>query len=160
MKIEALSGNDYIKSPAEIIQAAKTGDTSEVNPAQLRAMKRSGAIECATCASRKYQDGSDEGNVSFKAAAHINPNASGAAVRSHEQEHVSNAYAKAEKGNGKVLNASVTLKTAICPECGRGYVAGGVTRTSIKYEEESQYNQERKGRDYATLRGNQVDETV
>lgn len=42
-----------------------------------KAGRRSAPSECETCANRKYQDGSDEGNVSFKAAAHISPEAAG-----------------------------------------------------------------------------------
>ena len=71
--------------------------------------------------------------VSFKSAAHISPEAAASRVRSHEQEHVSNAYKKASQDNGKVLSTNVSIKTSICPECGRSYVAGGETRTQIKY---------------------------
>ena len=98
--------------------------------------RKSTPEECETCKNRKYQDGSDE-MVSFKSAAHISPEASSAIVRSHEQEHVSNAYKNASQNNGKVISANVTLKTDICPECGRSYVAGGTTSTQIKY-----YNEE------------------
>lgn len=98
--------------------------------------------ECETCKNRKYKDGSNE-MVSFKSATHISPQAAASAVRSHEQEHVSNAYKKAATGNGEVLRASVTLKTAICPECGRSYVAGGTTSTQIKYyNEDNPYQKE------------------
>ena len=31
------------------------------------------------------------------------------------------------------MQASVSIKTAICPECGTTYVAGGETTTKIKY---------------------------
>ncbi|MCR5330770.1 MAG: hypothetical protein K6E62_06240 [Lachnospiraceae bacterium] len=99
---------------------------------QIRGLKKAGQIECATCAGRMYQDGSDE-NVSFKSAAHVSPEAAGAAVRAHEGEHVGNAYKKAAMNNGKVMRASVSIHMAICPECGRSYVSGGTTSTSIKY---------------------------
>ncbi len=92
--------------------------------------------ECQTCKNRKYQDGSDE-MVSFKSPAHISPESSAAMVRSHEQEHVTNAYKDAAQNNGKVVSCSVALKTAICPECGRSYVAGGTTSTQIKYYNET-----------------------
>ena len=88
--------------------------------------------KCQTCAKRRYQDGSNE-NVSFKAAAHISPEAAGSAVRAHEGEHVSNAYTKAAKNDGKVVSASVSIHTSVCPECGRTYVSGGTTSTRIKY---------------------------
>lgn len=97
-----------------------------------------GTKECQTCKNRKYQDGSNE-MVSFKSAAVINPNAAATAVRAHEQEHVSNAFKKAAQAdNAKVIQASVTLKTAVCPECGRAYISGGETNTKIKYTNEEQ----------------------
>ena len=55
-------------------------------------------------------------------------------MRAHEGEHVSNAYNKAQEDGGKVLQASVSIKTAICPECGRVYVSGGTTRTTTASE--------------------------
>ena len=54
--------------------------------------------QCQTCENRKYQDGSNEQDVSFKSASKIAPEAAASAVRNHEQQHVSNAYQKAEKG--------------------------------------------------------------
>jgi len=116
--------------------------------------------ECQTCKERKYQDGSDE-MVSFKSAAHISPEDSASRVRAHEQEHVSNAYTKAAEKGGKVVYASVALHTAICPECGRSYVSGGVTNTQIKYaNEQNPYQQERKAADAAALSGMNIDYTV
>lgn len=111
------------------------------------------AEECETCKNRKYKDGSNE-MVSFKSPAHVSPEASASAVRSHEQEHVTNAYSKAATRNGRVLNASVTLKTAVCPECGRSYVAGGTTRTQIKYyNEENPYQKDLKAQDSTKYSG-------
>lgn len=107
------------------------GESTKVMPG-----KKSSPAECKTCKERKYKDGSDE-MVSFKSASHISPSASGTAVRAHEQEHVSNAYKKASQKNGEVLSCSVSIHTAVCPECGRSYVSGGTTSTSIKYTNES-----------------------
>lgn len=119
--------------------------------------KTSSPAECETCKNRKYQDGSDE-MVSFKSAQHIDPSAAGARVRGHEAEHVSNAYKDAAQNNGKVLQASVSIKTAVCPECGRVYVSGGTTATKIKYEnEENPYQKARKSMDRQGLVGNNVD---
>ena len=113
--------------------------------------------ECQTCKQRKYQDGSDE-MVSFKAAGHIDPDNAASVVMSHEQEHVSNAYQKAETGGGEVVRASVRLKTDICPECGRTYISGGVTSTQIRYtNEENPYQQELKSADVSKYRGANVD---
>ncbi len=143
----------------DIIQAVKSGNTQGINPNEIKNLKQTGAVECSTCASRKYQDGSDE-MVSYKSAAHISPESSASKVRAHEQEHVNNAYSKAAKNNGKVMQASVTLKMAICPECGKSYTAGGLTSTVIKYNEESPYGKEQKSRDYGMLVGQNVDEAV
>lgn len=116
--------------------------------------------ECQTCKNRKYRDGSDE-MVSFKSAAHISPEASAGMVRSHEQEHVSNAYKKAATGNGKVVSASVSLHTAICPECGRSYISGGTTTTQIKYYNEGNpYQQDLKKTDGVKYKGRQIDLAV
>lgn len=99
--------------------------------------------ECETCAKRKYIDGSDE-MVSFKSAAHISPEAAGTRVRAHEQEHVNNAYEKAELKEGKVQFASIAIHTSICPECGRTYVSGGTTTTTIKYNNDDYATAARK----------------
>ncbi|MCR5094398.1 MAG: hypothetical protein K6B72_10540 [Lachnospiraceae bacterium] len=133
------------------------GESTKVTPGH-----RSSPAECQTCKERKYKDGSNESDVSFQTAQHIDPSAAGARVRAHEQEHVSNAYEKASKGNGKVLQASVQIKTAICPECGRCYVAGGVTNTKISYpnEEENSYAKRRKQMDAALLPGMNFDKAV
>lgn len=134
-------------------EASEDAHTVIRNPGEStrkQAGKKSSPAECETCKNRKYQDGSDEGNVSFKAAAHIDPKASAARVMGHEREHVSNAYKKAAQGNGKVMSCNVTLKTAVCPECGRTYVAGGTTATQIKYfNEDNPYQKEMKSSDAA-----------
>lgn len=120
--------------------------------------KATGKVECETCKNRKYQDGSDE-NVSFKSPGKISPGESASRVRAHEQEHVANAFTKAADKGGKVLQASVALKTAICPECGRSYVAGGTTTTKISYPKDN-YGQNRKSYDKGTLTGANVDTTA
>lgn len=149
--------NSVGMSRNDIIQSVKAGNTEGIDNNQLKTLKRQGAVRCETCASRKYQDGSDE-NVSFKAASHISPQASASRVRAHEQEHVNNAYDKAAMSDGKVICASVTIQTAICPECGRSYTAGGVTNTVIKYSNESNpYMKDRKAGDYSVMAGANVD---
>lgn len=124
---------------------------------QVSAGRKSSPAECETCQNRKYQDGSDE-MVSFKSAAHISPQASMSRVMAHEQEHVANAYKKAAQNNGKVIAANVSLQQAVCPECGRSYIAGGTTSTQIKYyNEENPYQQDKKTTDALSLRGRNVD---
>ena len=146
-----LSAGMNYNMPRTVSEARNQG----YDKASISSMERSGKIECETCKNRKYQDGSDE-MVSFKAPAHISPNAAASRVSAHEQEHVSNAYAKAANNNGRVVRASVSLKTAICPECGRSYVAGGETTTQIKYNESNPYGKNQKSLDAAGLAGNNI----
>ena len=116
--------------------------------------------ECQTCKRRKYQDGSDE-MVSFKSPSHVSPERAATAVRAHEQEHVSNAYKKAAQKDGKVLSASVSIRTAVCPECGRTYVSGGTTRTQIKYyNEDNPYQKDLKAADQTKYAGMNLDYTL
>ncbi len=124
---------------------------------QVQPGRKSSPSECKTCKERKYQDGSNESDVSFKAPGHISPQASAGMVRAHEQQHVSNAYEKAAKGNGKVISATVSLRTGICPECGTSYVAGGETRTSIAYSKENPYQKNQKAINAAKLIGANID---
>ncbi|MDE7265918.1 MAG: hypothetical protein K2N89_00420 [Lachnospiraceae bacterium] len=134
-------------------------EKKSANPDEVKKPgRKSSPAECETCKNRKYQDGSDEGNVSFKSPSHISPESAAAKVRAHENEHVSNAYKKAAQKNGKVMNASVSIQTAICPECGRTYVAGGLTKTAIKYKnEDNPYTKNQKELDALSLRGANVD---
>lgn len=127
---------------------------------QAKGTARSSPSECQTCRERKYQDGSNE-NVSFKAPTHISPNMAAGAVRAHESEHVANAYSKAAKDNGQVIRASVSIRTAVCPECGTTYVAGGTTSTMIRYQnEDNPYTVNRKSADAAVLVGQNLDVAV
>lgn len=146
-------------------QASEDGRVVVRNPGEStekQAGKKSSPAECETCKNRKYQDGSDEGDVSFKAPSHIDPKAAASKVRSHEQEHVSNAYQKASEKNGKVVSCNVSIHTDICPECGRTYVSGGTTATQIKYfNEENPYQKDMKSSDAANkYRGMNFDEAV
>ncbi len=156
----------FVHQPSE---AGMNGDLSKVNgdsskidgSSSKKVDKTSPSYECETCAERKYQDGSDEMDVSFKSASRIAPEAAASAVRNHEQQHVSNAYQKAGEENGKVLSASVSIHTSICPECGRTYVSGGTTKTSIKYtNEDNPYQKGQKSLDGSWLRGMNFDMTT
>lgn len=131
------------------------GESDVKNPG-----RKSSPADCETCKNRKYKDGSDE-MVSFKSASHISPQASASRVMSHEQEHVSNAYKDAATNNGKVVSATVSLKSAICPECGRSYVSGGTTATQIKYyNEENPYQKDLKASDSMKYQGMNVNLAV
>ena len=128
---------------------------SGYQPAAAKPGYESSPADCETCKNRKYQDGSNE-NVSFKSAAHISPSESGARVRAHEAEHGSNAYAKAAEKGGKVVSAGVTIRTSVCPECGKNYVSGGTTSTSIKYPADP-YEKSRKILGEEDAKGKNID---
>lgn len=96
--------------------------------------------ECQTCKNRKYRDGSDDPGVSFKSAAHIDPENASAVVKGHEMEHVYRNRAKAEREGREVVSQTVTLHTGICPECGKPYVSGGETRTVTRAKLSDVYN--------------------
>ncbi len=153
-------------APMQQAAAAQTnGSTDKVagvgKPDEMQETKAMKRANCATCRNRKYQDGSDE-NVSFKAAAHISPEAAASRVRAHEGEHVANAYDKAFEEGGKVVQASVSIHMAVCPECGRTYVSGGLTRTKIMtpVDSENPYNKSQKELFGEATKGNNADFTV
>lgn len=152
----------YVSPYANEASSAKSGGIT-LNPGESTIVspgRKSSPAQCETCRNRKYQDGSDE-MVSFKSAAHISPQASASRVMAHEQEHVSNAYKKAAQNNGKVISANVSLKTAICPECGRSYVSGGTTSTQIRYSNESNpYQKNKKAADALSFIGMNLDLAV
>lgn len=136
----------YRTEPVNSVSAAdKVSNSGKVSPA-----------ECQTCKNRKYQDGSDE-MVSFKSPAHISPEASFAMVSAHEQEHVTNAVAEGSKKNKELVSATVSLKMAVCPECGRTYVAGGVTSTKMRTYAEDPYSQNLKSFEKEAMTGNYID---
>lgn len=151
-----ISGGYRMYGNARVSGSASQGSAAPDD--QVKAGRKSSPSECQTCKSRKYQDGSNESDVSFKAPGHISPQSSAGTVRAHEQQHVSNAYEKAAKGNGKVISTTVTLRTGVCPECGTTYVAGGETRTAISYSgEKNPYLKNQKAQSAASQIGSNVD---
>lgn len=122
---------------------------------------KSSPADCKTCKERKYQDGSDEADVSFKTPGHISPQASASTVMAHEQQHVANAYQKAAEKDGQVVSCNVSLHTAVCPECGTVYVSGGTTRTAISYpDEQNPYQQNKKAQDAFRKNGTNINDAA
>lgn len=113
-------------------------------------------VECQTCKNRKYQDASDE-MVSFKTPGNISPEESYAKVMAHEQEHVTNAIAEGNEKNKDLVSATVSLKIATCPECGRTYIAGGTTRTTMRVYGDDPYSQNQKSFEQEAAKGNYID---
>jgi len=94
----------------------------------LKALETQGV--CHTCENRRYVDRSDDASVSFQTPTKISPNMAAAAVASHEQEHVRNEQARAHRDDREIVNQTVTLTYDTCPECGKQYVSGGLTKTT------------------------------
>ena len=115
----------------EAPQALKNPESQEPIGAEA-AQKALEEGECQTCEQRKYQDGSDDMGVSYQTPTRIDPDQAPSAVRGHEMEHVVREQAKARREDRRVVSQSVTMHTAICPECGKAYVSGGTTRTVTK----------------------------
>jgi len=145
------AGNTAVGNAATAVN--KISGVSPVSPKNAITVEKANRTECQACKERKYVDQSNEGDVSFKSPTHISPGASFSAVSSHEQEHVSNAYAEGNQGDNKLLSSSVTLKMSVCAECGTPYVAGGVTRTTIQYNTENPYENARKSAEGSLLKG-------
>lgn len=119
-----------------------------------------GAARCETCENRKYVDGSNESDVSFKTPGVIKPEESYAKVSSHERQHVSNAVSKGQKPGARLISVSVSLQMSTCPECGKRYVSGGLTESQIKYNESNPYENNRKIVEESVLAGNNLDERI
>lgn len=119
------------------LENKKNGDSSETDKADKK--RRFDSFECQTCKNRRYQDDSDDSGVSFQSATRVAPGAADMAVRSHENEHVARNRDKAERNGMKIVSQSVTIKRAICPECGKVYTAGGVTRTKMITDTSDRY---------------------
>lgn len=149
--------NNYVTPVNNINSVHKIDPVDNKNIETKQIDSTSASKECETCKTRKYVDGSNEGNVSFKAPGHISPSVSGSVVMSHEQEHVSNAKKEGSKEGNQLISATVSLKVAICPECGKSYVAGGETKTTIKYSESNPYESARKTIEGSFLAGQNID---
>lgn len=140
---QAAAPQDGAAFPADAAaQASFAANGGQANPdtariaqekAQARVMEDRFNKECETCKNRTYQDGSNDPGVSFKSAQHIDPALSASIVAGHEMEHVGHEQAKAKQSGGEVISQSVRLHGAFCPECGRYYVAGGVTETTVRH---------------------------
>lgn len=117
----------------EISQQARDAYNKSIASADLNEKKGISEIgeikECQTCKNRKYVDVSNDPSVSYQTPANISPEQAAGKVMAHEREHVTNEQARAQREDRRVVSQTVTLSSSICPECGRIYISGGVTRT-------------------------------
>ncbi|MBP3569177.1 MAG: hypothetical protein J6K04_08450 [Lachnospiraceae bacterium] len=144
----------------EIMNSLTPRNAEHLNPAlEFMTKKPDGTEKCETCENRTYVDGSNESDVSFKTPGHISPEASASKVAAHEYEHVRNAYQEDKEEGKELISVSVSLKTAVCPECGKTYVAGGETRTLMRngVEENPYAKQQQAYENFASGKTQQMD---
>lgn len=109
-------------------------EEKELTESEIRSKKRSGEMECQTCKSRRYVDGSDDEGVSFQTPQYVSPEQSASAVISHEREHYNRETSSAKMNNEEILSASISVSRKTCPECGKMYVSGGLTRVTKRVD--------------------------
>ena len=140
-------GYNYFALPGPLVANNEQPNTSQntrkpeykVTEELLRKLEPKGF--CQTCANRRYVDQSSDPSVSFQTPTKISAGRSAVAVAAHENEHVYNERASAERNNRRVIHQSVSLTYACCPECGASYVSGGTTRTtSVGKSDNTNYN--------------------
>ena len=110
LSISAVGGYDtlypvYNANPVTPVDQAGRVTRGSEGTTDTESGKKVEKTECQTCKNRKYVDGSNEGNVSFKTPGHISPESSGAKVMAHEKEHVANAVAKGNQADNKLVSA-------------------------------------------------------
>lgn len=123
-----VGGNSSVLNPNESEENSRISDPNKPDK-DSDVLNQSKKKECKTCKNRKYQDGSNDPGVSYKSPTKIDAKAAGMAVRRHEMEHVVRERYKAQQEGRKVVSQTVTMHSAICPECGKAYISGGTTRT-------------------------------
>lgn len=152
--------NRYTIPYSNVSVVTPVNTANDVDSASRLSTDQVKPVECQTCKNRKYVDGSDDPNVSFKTPGHIDPGQSYGKVMAHEQEHMADARSKTAGSDAQLVSASITLRIGVCPECGRTYVAGGTTNTTIKYNKDNPYDQGRKTLEGSFLAGQNIDEAV
>ncbi len=139
LKTQKKALEERLKNGESEVQGKINSIDEQIHRLETRMDKITGKEKCQTCEERRYQDGSDDPGVSFKTASKISPENAASAVRGHEYEHVVRERAKAEREDREVVSQTVTLKSAVCPECGKPYVSGGETVTTTKSKPENPY---------------------
>jgi hypothetical protein len=144
----------FAGSPQNIINTnAKVQDEVKgLTPAGEKEKNINGVKECETCKNRTYQDGSNDPGVSFKTPTKLDPGQAASAVASHEREHVNRNAAKAS-AEDKEARSTVSLHTSVCPECGRPYVSGGTTTTTVTGKQKNPQEQKAQNAQKAGVPG-------
>jgi ribosomal protein L32 len=142
VKKEAPPNTGYY-GPGIIVEISQQAKDANKAVSEIKGISEAMEVkECQTCKNRKYVDESSDPSVSYQSPAHISPEQSASKVMAHEREHVTNEQSKAREEDRRIVSQTVSLSTAICPECGKVYVSGGVTRTvtadNNKFESQSE----------------------
>jgi len=111
-----------------VVFLSEDGDRAEITRGLVKSAEAQEV--CQTCENRRYVDRSDDASVSYQTPSKISPNMSAAAVAMHENEHVRNEQANAQRDGREIISQTVTLIYDSCPECGKHYVSGGTTKTT------------------------------
>ncbi len=154
MTVGQASSNKIERKPDGSVR--EIGPDGQEKDPDAKVGRKSSPANCETCKNRRYVDGSDESDVSFKTPGHISPGQSASKVMAHEQQHVANAYQKEADGMHKVISANVSLKHAVCPECGTSYVAGGLTRTLVSSKKPNPYDKIAKAIEAMNFKGSKI----
>ena len=117
-----------IKESAKQRTSVTPKDISRQN-ADLEQKIRNGEIDCPTCSARQYVDESNDGGVSFQAPRGLSSSTAASAVMNHEWEHVAESK-REQQESGVATKTTVSLERAVCPMCGKSYIAGGTTVTT------------------------------
>jgi hypothetical protein len=132
-------------TPTRLQQPDQDPSVGEVKGGGIKTSPVTGKKECQACKSRKYADVSGDATVSFQSPTKLSPASAEVAVRAHEQQHVVHEQARAKEEGRVVVSQDVNIRYAICPECGRMYVAGGTTVTATRPQSSSTYNDSSRG---------------
>ena len=152
-----MSGIGAVSTTWEIGAARATTPSQTVGTKETKETQKA---ECQTCKERKYMDQSNEGDVSFPAHTLTARGQAPALVMDHAGFLGLNGVAEAQKQNKRLVSVSVSLKTGVCPECGKTYIAGGTTRTKMLTYRENPYDQGRKAVEGTMLRGMNFDQKL
>jgi hypothetical protein len=129
----------YVPRPQYSIASAASAVVSAINN-QTEAgqvnMDAQAIGECATCATRRYQDDSLDGGVSMQQPTHVSIHNAASAVIGHEREHQGREARFAEEDGREIIYNEIHISTCICPECGRVFVSGGENRVMTRERNE------------------------
>ena len=152
-----MSGIGAVSTTWEIGAARATTPSQTVGTKETKETQKA---ECQTCKERKYMDQSIVSDVSFPPPHLSAPGLAAQMFWTPAGVHVQTGCAHGKKQKTRLVSVSVSLKTGVCPECGKTYIAGGTTRTKMLTYRENPYDQGRKAVEGTMLRGMNFDQKL